>query len=408
MEYVPSHRISLKSENGESVQIARSLLDHSLVFKDLLNKENLNVLNISEDYQRLLQMKRYLENGDPELACLGDAYELYKMSKKFRMNSVLMSARIYLNDSINSNDVCEIYEFAYEQQDRRLQYRCWTWFDDYCYAVLTSKGFLRCKTLTIETFVSRPKYKYLKEVELFYNIVLWAEKRFKSEGNGSDPNYRNTKIRHYLLPFLNRIRFLSMTSTELNFVFMKNILLLEEKESISKCRDVPDLLIHPNICPIRMKRTKQCYRPLIDYKHRRQFKTKINARLRENCKFHCCFIAKEDCFLTRIVIPICHLMEGTKIPARVKCMIGNSIQEDDYYCERNGEVRIPYPIFIPKNVEVIINAVPNLENTGFVGTIKIAQNPAIYIDDSLFNELREENINWLEWRQYYIKVRLYF
>ncbi|XP_023215877.1 uncharacterized protein LOC111618548 isoform X2 [Centruroides sculpturatus] len=408
MEYVPPHRISLKSEDGESIQIARSLLDHSLVFKDLLNDENLNVLNISENYQRLLQMKRYLENGDPELSSLQDAYELYKMSKKFRMNSILMSSRIFLNDRINSNDVCEIYEFACEQEDRRLQYRCWIWFDDYCNAVLTSKGFLRCKTITIDTFVSRPKYKYLKEVELFYNIVLWAEKRFEYEENSSDINYRNMKIRCYLLPFLNRIRFLSMTSTELNFVFMQNILLPDEKESISKSRDVPDLHIHPNLCPIRIKRTKQCYRPLIDYKHRRQFKTKINARLRENCKFFCCFIAKEDCFLTGIVIPICHLMEGTKIRAKVKCIIGNSIQEDDYYCERNGEVHIPYPMFIPKNVEVFIKAVPNLQNIGFVGTIKIAQNPAIYIDDNLFNELCEENINWLEWREYYIKVRLYF
>ncbi|XP_023215878.1 uncharacterized protein LOC111618548 isoform X3 [Centruroides sculpturatus] len=404
MEYVPPHRISLKSEDGESIQIARSLLDHSLVFKDLLNDENLNVLNISENYQRLLQMKRFLETGDPKLTSLENRFEMYEFGIIYEIRRLQKFCRESLISFINVKNVCQIYDFAYKYEDRRIQYHCWKTFDDFSEEILQSEEFTRCQEATIETFVSRPKYKTLKEIDLFDSIVSWA-KSHHSEAVSNDGNLpENEDIRNYLAAYLNKIRFLSMSTEELDIVFSQNILSSEEVRGILEYQKQGILTKLPDtICPSISMRNKQCYGQLMEYLNRHTHKFWKVKKFGKKSGFYSSFIPKLDCFLIGVVIPIIHQEQRLCVLIEIN-VSSESLPTAEYSCSQIGEISLSEPLFIKKGTEVFISG--KIRSKQQNHTIKIAKNAEYYTTDQNVHHSLFYGYN--KCINYFIKARLYF
>ncbi|XP_067143281.1 uncharacterized protein [Centruroides vittatus] len=256
----------------------------------------------------------YLKTHQLHLTSTENSLEIYKLGKDFKIEDIVPICRNYILQQINNENACFIYEFACENGDEIIQFRCWQRFDVFCDEILDSESFLLCKEITILRFVSRPIYTILREETLFFALLRWAERReFEEQSSNSSAQHtddtRSQRIRARMVPFLPMIRFLSVDINILESSVFKEDILTEEEVKATHSRFIlPEFPLPPTICKNPNPRRNTKSNSLIHYVNKRFVHAMKRIKFDKTHTFQCEFYAEEDCFLISFVLPITHEM----------------------------------------------------------------------------------------------------
>ncbi|XP_023217876.1 uncharacterized protein LOC111620208 [Centruroides sculpturatus] len=220
------------------------------------------------------QNLQYLQDECIVYLSIENAMETYIQSKFNKNSELLKQCRNYLIRKMCISNVCRIHDFACDQNDTLIQYYCWKVFESASTIIFNGNDFLHCRKTTIDRYVSRPIYPdSLTEIRLFKAIYNWALVNivYDERSNFCLPpeEILAERCRHVLEPFINKIRFLSMSKIELeSVVFPLNILKHDEIYDI--CFYFYDILLVflSNISTISNTRSKIFYSELFRYKNR--------------------------------------------------------------------------------------------------------------------------------------------
>ncbi|XP_067124868.1 uncharacterized protein [Centruroides vittatus] len=406
--------MKLSNAEGLSVVIPRHLLEErSTVLREYLQYQEVilsNELVLLHRFVDILQLKNFLVENDLQLTSLQNTMDMYRMAKEYRIADLQERCRNYLLSNLNQDNVCQMHEFACFENDRSLQYHCWTMFDNSWDYILSSDAFTKCEPETISRYVSRPMYKTLKELSLFNGILAWATNRYLSqESVQPKASSKVSFIRKMILPYLPSIRFLSMNEDELEQVFSKNILTTEEKRYITTTNGVNRNEVNHNpdipICPLTLKRTEQCYGLLINYENRYKSDHKIDTYADEYTEFLCVFTPLEDCFLTHVILPVINTNAvniDNVVVSIVLVACGKRLRKQVLYTASIfGEILIEPPLFLHKNQAVLVRSktLPSVDIMIF--------NTQLYINCQR-SETGMEIKHLNNRRRFYMKIRVYF
>ncbi|XP_067131724.1 uncharacterized protein [Centruroides vittatus] len=398
MELVSRHRVF------EASPVFKELLKNCMIF-------SYTMLTLTENLEKSIHIKKLMTTEDPHITSIENAFELYKLSKKCSMKALRTFCTTYLKNNITASTACTIYDFACEEKDRYIQYYCWIAFDEYCDQILESPDFSRCQRTTIKRFVSRPIYGTLKEITLFRALYKWAAVKLDSiEFRNSSAIDRGRKIRQYLSPFINKIRFLTMNPDELQEVKDLNILFPEELRFIyaSMHSGVYLSCLPDTVCSITTKRIKQDDSRLIDYKNRRRLDYPVFYKLvlREN--LICRFVPKENCYLLTLILPVSLESSSSGIPVKTTILVGTNTVKDKEMCDcsKIGEIALEEPIYLPKNVEACVICEIDEEQLESI-MYRYPLNWDYYLTDLEYKELQLVPRSDVRIK-YYINVDVYF
>ncbi|KAI5634118.1 BTB/POZ domain-containing protein [Phthorimaea operculella] len=198
-------------------------------------------------FSTLLQ---YIYTDETDIPDVETAINLHKAANKYILVHLEKICLDYLYDHFNSNDVCQIYEFACLFGERELETKCLEMFSTETQLVLKGSGFCKAAHDTVKKIVSMDKLDIDSEVILFDALVEYLDK-FKKTSNenaahsikddmerlefgqgdthGNDPQKENESSENMALPsnnifeekravlkgLIEEIRFLSMSPAEL-------------------------------------------------------------------------------------------------------------------------------------------------------------------------------------------------
>ncbi|XP_023233679.1 uncharacterized protein LOC111633356 [Centruroides sculpturatus] len=358
----------------------------------------------------------YLKTHQLHLTSTGTSLEIYKLGKDFKIEDILPICRNYILQQINNQNVCFIYEFACENGDEIIQFRCWQHFDVFCDEILDSESFLLCKEITVLRFVSRPIYAILREEKLFFALLRWVERRELEEQsrNSSAKSTEVTRlqrIRARMEPFLRMIRFLSVDINILeSSVFKKNILTEEEMTAIRSSFFPPEYELPPTICKNPNPRRNTNPDSLIHYVNKRFVHAEKRIKFTKSQTFQCEFYAEEDSFLINFVLPITHEMPN-RIPVVTDVIFSGrevNLMDDTTKCSQTGNIELENPIFIPKQSSVIIFV--KIGNTELSNSEIFVKSEFYYVTDTEWREFESSNAKGQEnpFKIHYLSVLLYF
>ncbi|XP_023220114.1 uncharacterized protein LOC111622035 [Centruroides sculpturatus] len=270
---------------------------------------------------------------------------IYRFSERLNIIALNFYCRNYMIQPFRIKHVCEIYEFACEINDYKLQYYCWKQFsDDWNTVFFKNKEALDCGEIVIRRLVSRPIYENLNEMTIFNIVYEWARRRVNSK----------TSLRQAMTPFLPKIRFLTMDNEFLNgYVYPKQFLTEEEVNAIQHYKATSDnSMIPDSICKTDVSRNNE--KPTFWFVYCNRNSSILGKEMNMEKKFQ--FISeiwvKEDCFLVGIKLPIFH-NKKVEIIIEVKIFYEYSSwkteKEQKAICEKNGNVKLNRIIYVPKS-----------------------------------------------------------
>ncbi|XP_023233678.1 uncharacterized protein LOC111633355 [Centruroides sculpturatus] len=399
MENVPEEFVKIQFIDCK-VSVPKSLLQTScehlneLIVSCSSSSSSLQLQCMLLSFQQFIN---YLKTHQLHLTSTGTSLEIYKLGKDFKIEDILPICRNYILQQIKNENACFIYEFACENGDEIIQFRCWRRFDVFCDEILDSESFILCKEITILRFVSRPIYAILREEKLFFALLRWAERRELEEQSVNSSaqcteDTRSQRIRARMEPFLRMIRFLSVDINILeSSVFKENILTEEEMTAIHLRSVCPEFELPPTICKNPNPRRNTYYDSLIHYVNKRFVHAEKRIKFTKSQTFQCEFYAEEDSFLINFVLPITYEMPHPISVVMDVIFSGReaNIINETSKCYQTGNIGLENPIFIPKQSSVIIFV--KIRTTELSNSEIFVKSEFYYVTDTEWSEFESSN-----------------
>ncbi|XP_023236923.1 uncharacterized protein LOC111636012 [Centruroides sculpturatus] len=308
--------LRIRSLEKEEIVISQELFD-KVVTRNMefiiVSIRNSRHILLPYPSQTIINFVNYVERDDPEFTSVTQAFDLYRLSKKFQIENLRRKCRIYLIKEISLNNVCSIHDFACEVKDTDIIYYCWKAFDKYGEYVFRTRDFLLCKSSTINTLVSRPICESITEISLLLGVYHWCEERVKYETGTKayilmKKETKRLKIRDVFEPFIEKIRFLAMSVSERKISgIILNFLTNTEKGLLRFASETQDYSNYPTYFSKETRtRCEENYYDLIDYNnYNNEHFTRIsNENRKPKLYFSCEVILSEDSYLTELLLPI--------------------------------------------------------------------------------------------------------
>ncbi|XP_023226422.1 uncharacterized protein LOC111627099 [Centruroides sculpturatus] len=362
-----------------------------------------NYLSVSVEI--ISQVMTFIEVGRTEFSSLENGKQVYNFSKIHKMTPLRKLAAKYILSVTNKENIFNVYDFACKVADNNIKYKCWKWFDDECMEVFEKSNCFNCSENTISTLVSRPIYKWMDEADVFHIVYHWAEANVTKSAN----------LRTVIEPYLSKIRFLTISPERFNrsvLPLAKGQLLTDEEiEGIKESLPTTSVSNLPaTICRNTKKRRNTYYENLFSYKNRSSMKSDKDILVTGNTRFLCKIIAKHNCFVTEIILPIRHARHGS-ISVFVDVFNtyrGNSFTQK-FSCGAEGRAIGSFYIYIKKYKSYEITA--RIKETHILpeNKIRVIKDSHYYIpsgeeNEATNNEKEEENNR----QNFYFEVNLYF
>ncbi|XP_067121285.1 uncharacterized protein [Centruroides vittatus] len=249
----------------------------------------------------LQQIKEYLEEGREIIKSMQNATDIFCVSKRLGLRNLNQACRDFMTDQSRVKNVCYVYDFAWQQKDKKLEYLCWNILSSKWQEIFSSDEWLNCEVTTIDRLVRRPVNTQINEIDIFTVVLKWAKKRVNNEKS----------LRRVMEPFLPYIRFLTMPEWFLESqVFVEPILTNVERNAI-RCylqnKDFDETWFIPDsICDITCPRKHESLSSWLSYVNRSAYFINAARRMNTNIRFICDIVAKEDCFVKKLYLPITH------------------------------------------------------------------------------------------------------
>ncbi|XP_023220041.1 uncharacterized protein LOC111621979 [Centruroides sculpturatus] len=341
--------IQVHSVDGREISVSRSVFrKYSPRIRSMLKPSLKDVsidLYLPYAFENIKTIEEFMKKQFPEFYSLKHAMDVYRISSKLCMFLLNNCCRNRIAQPTHIPHVCEIYEFACQILDYRLQFYCWTKFnDDWNTVFYQNKNALDCDEIVIRRLVSRPIYQNLDEMTIFKIVYEWARRRVNSK----------TTLREVIAPFLLNIRFLTMDNAFLNgYVYPKQLLTAEEINAIQHYKVTSDKsLIPDSISRSHLSRNDKKHSFWFIYCNRSYSIHDEDINMENKFQFISEVFVLEDCFLTGIELPISHNSEES-IRIRIQKFIDNGIwnpEKENYVnCDQNGRIKLNRVIYVPKS-----------------------------------------------------------
>ncbi|XP_023217232.1 uncharacterized protein LOC111619694 [Centruroides sculpturatus] len=365
-------------------------------------------LHLSIPYNIMSQIIEFIEHATTEFVSLENAMDVYCINLTYEFKDLKEYCLQHIAREITCENVCFIHDFACEYGECLIQLMCWQRFDnDWKEIFFCNDEYLRCKESTILRLISRPIYKTLEEENIFWIVHKWAINKVTVRRS----------LRSIFLPYLPKIRFLTMDPVYLEEqLFPKVIDSVLTREEVQAIRHYcPDDLteIPKTLCKIVTKRTKENLDSLFLYLNRTHLENQTEMMMNSNTKFICEIIAKEDCFVTGIVLPISYNADKDLIRVVIKCILQSPIgifRKQNAFCSSSGCIGIKC-LFLKR--KTIVKIVVKLLKDDIIAknNIKIKPEADYYIPSQLQNEIASGKMSEIPdsgMNNVYFDVNLYF
>ncbi|XP_023233073.1 uncharacterized protein LOC111632782 [Centruroides sculpturatus] len=252
----------------------------------------------------LKQIKENLRKGRKTIKSMQNATDIFCISKRLGLRNLNKECRDFMTDPSRVKNVCYVHDLACQQNDERLEYLCWNIFNSKWKEIFSSNEWLNCEATTMDRLVRRPINSFIDETDIFTVVLKWAKKRVNNEKS----------LRQVMKPFLPYIRFLTMPEWFLESqVFVEPISTDVERDAI-RCylqnKDFDETWFIPeSICDITCPRKHELLSSWFSYVNRSAYFIKKVRKMNTNIRFICDIVAKEDCFITKLRLPITHCRE---------------------------------------------------------------------------------------------------
>ncbi|XP_067139437.1 uncharacterized protein [Centruroides vittatus] len=289
--------------------ICPMLLDRSVV-----NPEHQALSrSVNVTCQQMSQVINFIENMDPELENLDNAFEIYFISIQFNLTRLKEKCRIFMEELLISTNICLIYEFGVSVDDHVIQFFCLEKFEEVWNDLIEHDEFLDCKESTIMKLISRPRYRNIDELSLIIGVYNWVKRRI-SNSEESNREVFLAQLRSVIDPFIPKFRFLVLQTEDLTDEIFNNILdclTPEEKDALLTFYTTGVLSNCPEtLCQERNPRRLAFCENLYSYQHRHFFQNRTNFIITIKTTFTCEISVKEDAFVTDVELPIYHSKTG--------------------------------------------------------------------------------------------------
>ncbi|XP_023236922.1 uncharacterized protein LOC111636003 [Centruroides sculpturatus] len=396
-----SNLLRIRSLEKQEIVISQELFDkvvtRNMEFLIVTIRNSRHII-LPYPSQTIRNFVNYVERDDPEFTSVTQAFDLYRLSKKFQIENLRRKCRIYLITEISLSNVCSIHDFACEVKDSDIIYYCWKAFDEHGENVFTTRDFLCCKSSTINTLVSRPICESVTEISLFLGVYHWCEERVKNETGTKayvlmEKETKRLKIRDVFEPFIEKIRFLAMSVSEMkSSVFTLNFLTSTEKGLLRYASETQDYSNYPSYFSKETQtRYIENYYDLIDYISNNEHFTRItNENRKPKLYFSCEVILSEDSYLTDLLLPI-NLSRDSAI-MQVFGYI-KTLNSDIHYfytvCNREGIAKLERCFYLKKDMPFrFIAFFVDIEN--FQSTVNLSSETILFENDEETEEMFEQ------------------
>ncbi|XP_023220078.1 uncharacterized protein LOC111621997 isoform X4 [Centruroides sculpturatus] len=400
--------IQIHSVDGREISVSRSVFRKcSPRIKSMLNPylDNVSItVYLPYTYKNIKIIDEFMKNQRLEFYSLKHAMDVYRISRKLCMFVLNDCCRTRIAQPTHIPHVCEIYEFACEIHDFRLQFYCWKKFsDDWNTVFYQNKNALDCDEIVIRKLLSRPIYRNLDEMTIFKIVYEWARRRVNSK----------TTMRQVMDPFLLNIRFLTMDDGFLkSYIYPKQFLTEEEVNAIQHYKATSDKSIIPDsISRSHLSRNDEKHSFWFIYCNRSYSIHDQEMNMENKFQFISEIFVLEDCFLTGIELPISHNSEK-RIRIRIQKFIDNGIwnpEKENYVsCDQNGKIKLYRVNYISKSSTFRVIAKINEEDI-LRSNIRISNSASRYIVNegmAISSEKSAPSCTDIEY--IYCNVNLYF
>ncbi|XP_023230671.1 uncharacterized protein LOC111630756 [Centruroides sculpturatus] len=364
------NQITTRCKDQRQIILSKSVLcEHSNRIKMMLlpyaNKTSV-FLYLPYSSEILQQIKKYLKDGKGNIKSMQNAMDIFCISNRLGLRYLNQTCREFMTIPSRVKNVCYVYEFACKQDDETLEYLCWNILSSEWQEIFSSDEWLNCEATTMNRLVRRPINQFIEEADVFSIVLKWDKKRINNKNS----------LRQVMKPFLQYIRFLTMPEWFLESqVFVEPILTDVERDAI-RCylqnKDFDETWFIPDsICAIKCPRKHELLSSWLCYVNRSAYFINKVKIMNTNIRFICDIVAKEDCFINKLHLPVTHCNEeGINVNL---CFYPNLIFRMrlrlNKACNTNGYISLSRPLrilkftfcrFLVSIVEVHVNAKNNI------------------------------------------------
>ncbi|XP_067122674.1 uncharacterized protein [Centruroides vittatus] len=350
------HETLASSDFGNTSATFGSILSH-------MPQNGSHSILLPESCAETTQILSSLKNEDCQFASANNAMQMYRISEDYDITALKDTSRDAIIKLIRFSNLCSIYDFACDKEDKLIQYYCCREFDTSWKLVFRHLDFLRCDEKIIERIVSRPVYETLDEINLIRGIYYWASEKINALGVVFEDKDFFIQMRTVLEPFLPSVRVLALSEEDLNtdiYGKFENILTDLEIQTIRDYMESDKKDKAPEcVCKIPKQR-KNSDEKWFEYNHRGDpIRDVTISNVTKKSEFVCDVTTQADCFLIQIMLPIRHKEENG-------IMIDFSGHEDtpdnpiirnpSLQCNKQGVIELDRPILLKKNSTYRFNA----------------------------------------------------
>ncbi|XP_067124814.1 uncharacterized protein [Centruroides vittatus] len=365
-------------------------------------------LHLPIPYNIMSQIIEFIERAATEFVSLENAMNVYLINLTYEFKGLKEHCIHHIGREITCKNVCFIYDFACKYGECLIQLMCWQKFDnDWKEIFLCNNEYLRCKESTILRLVSRPIYKTLEEENLFWIVYEWAINRVTARKS----------LRSIILPYLPKIRFLTMDPVYLKEQLfpriIDSVLTREEVQAITHYCPGNLTEIPKTLCKIVTRRTEENLDSLFLYLNRIHLENQTEMMMNSNIKFICEITAKEDCFVTGVVLPISYNTDKDLIRVVIKCIVKSPVgifKTQNTFCSSSGCIGMK-GLFVKKMTTVKIVVKILKDDIIAENNIKIKPEADYYIPSRLQNKIASRKMSEIPesgMNNVYFDVNLYF
>ncbi|XP_023220051.1 uncharacterized protein LOC111621988 [Centruroides sculpturatus] len=400
--------IQVHSVDGREISVSRSVFrKYSRKIKFMLKPYSNNVsihFYLPYAFENIKTIEEFMKKQFPEFYSLKHAMDVYRISSKLCMFLLNNCCRARIAQPTHIPHVCEIYGFACEIHDYRLQFYCWIKFnDDWNTVFYQNENALDCDEIVIRRLLSRPIYQNLDEMTIFKIVYEWARRRVNSK----------TTLREVIALFLLNIRFLSLDDEFLkSYVYPKPLLTEEEVNAIQHYKVTSDKSIIPDtISRSHLSRNHEKHSFWFIYCNRSYFIHYQEMNMENKFQFISEIFVLEDCFVTGIELPISHNSEES---IRIRIQEFNDygsfkhVKQNNVICDQNGKIKLIGVIYVPKSSTFRVIAKINEEDI-LRSNIRISNSASRYrINEGMAISFEKSALLSTDIEYIYCNVNLYF
>ncbi|XP_023229338.1 uncharacterized protein LOC111629683 [Centruroides sculpturatus] len=376
-------KVTIVNDNGESVVVSRTLLiEKGGLLKHFITicpNEGKFILRLPLPLELLEEFTRFPEDEKFPIPSVNNLFRMYLFCKQYFMSELEKRYFYYLIVLLYFNNVCSIYDLACRHNETQLQYRCWKYFSLCNKSIFLTDDFQSCEETTVYRLLTCPVHKQLKEVDLFFALRRWIEKRVLKMKATND----NVWKRDVIKPFLPLIRFFliepEVLKQILNNCLKVQILTVEEIHSIT------EYIAHKNVANlpviisanVKLRSFSNYFSFMGKYPVTKEI-LKSDIPMKEHFQFMTDIWVSEKCFLDDILLPMALNKCVIKVLVGMKSTYSDDFVYEQCTCVRMGIIHLEKGKLLPKNSFHIFSVkIPKRELDST--TIKVLKNARVYV-----------------------------